>query len=237
MLQPGQAFDVVMPVFPGLTALDLIGPYEVFARVRGVRVHFAWKTLEPVTASVTTPPGVTLVPTHRYADVERADLVCVPGGPGHIAQMEDADTLAFLRRVSGSARWITSVCTGSLILGAAGLLRGYRATTHWGSMDALAAFGAEAVAERVVVDRDRITGGGVTSGIDFALEVLRRLWGERTAQLAQLGLEYDPAPPVNAGSPRSAPPELLAQMRTLMEPYRARQADAVARAAARLPPR
>jgi cyclohexyl-isocyanide hydratase len=137
----------------------------------------------------------------------------VPGGYGQIAQMEDADTLAFLGRVGAEARWVTSVCTGALLLGAAGLLRGYRAATHWMYQDLLAAYGAIATAERVVIDRNRMTAGGVTAGIDFGLQVIAEVAGPEAAQQAQLELEYDPQPPFACGHPRSAPPALVDAVR------------------------
>jgi cyclohexyl-isocyanide hydratase len=152
----------------------------------------------------------------------------VPGGYGQIALMDDTETLDFLRRHAEGARYVTSVCTGSLLLGAAGLLRGYRAATHWMYMDLLPAYGAIAVAERVVVDRNRITGGGVTAGIDFGLRVLAEVCGERFAQAAQLELEYDPHPPYDCGHPRSAPAELVAEAR-------ARSAARLAKRAAQAP--
>jgi cyclohexyl-isocyanide hydratase len=220
-----------MLLFPGLTQLDLTGPFAVLTRVRGVSVDLAWKTLEPVTAASQSAAGLRLLPSCTLADVKWADLLFVPDGPGHIDLLTDEETLGFLRRVAGTVRYVTSVCTGSLVLGAAGLLRGYRATMHWASMEWLGPLGALAVEERVVIDRNRITGAGVTSGIDFGLRVIETLWGQRVAELARLSLEYDPAPPSRAGSPRGAPAELVRYAREALKPYTERQAAAIARAA------
>ncbi|WP_426954778.1 DJ-1/PfpI family protein [Muricoccus radiodurans] len=217
-------------LFPKLTQLDLTGPAEVFGRVPGAELHFLWKTTDPVTSD----SGLRLLPTTTFADCPPLDVICVPGGPGQIELMEDQETLGFLRRIAPGCRLVTSVCTGSLVLGAAGLLRGYRATSHWSSIDQLAALGAEPVAERVVRDRNRITGAGVTSGIDFALTVMADLVGEDQAKAAQLQLEYDPEPPFQTGSPRVAPPELVATMRERIAPFIARRRAATERAAAGL---
>ena len=203
------AFDVVLLAFPGLTQLDLTGPFELFARLPGARLTVAAKVAGPIKADT----GLILHADASYAQVERADLLFVPGGYGQIAQMEDADTLAFLGRVGAEARWVTSVCTGALLLGAAGLLRGYRAATHWMYQDLLAAYGAIATAERVVIDRNRMTAGGVTAGIDFGLQVIAEVAGREAAQQAQLELEYDPQPPFACGHPRSAPPALVDAVR------------------------
>lgn len=219
-------------LFPGLTQLDLTGPYEVLARLPGSGdgLHLIWKAREPVTSD----SGLTILPTTTFADRPRLDIVCVPGGPGVGALMEDAETLDFLRAAAGEARYVTSVCTGSLVLGAAGLLRGRRAACHWMSRDLLAAFGAEPVAERVVVDGNVVTGGGVTAGIDFALTLVAEIAGAETARKIQLLLEYDPAPPFDTGSDRSAPADLVAEMRTAAAERQAKRAEIAARAAARL---
>ncbi len=230
VLQPGDPFRIAMLLFPGLTQLDMTGPHEVFKRVRGVTVDTVWKTAGPVRSG----SGLALVAERGFGEVQSADLLCIPGGPGHIELLGDAEVLDWVRGIAENARWVTSVCTGALVLGAAGLLQGYRATTYWASLPNLAAFGATPVAERVVFDRNRVTGGGVTSGIDFALQIVARLWGPETAQLTQLGLEYDPQPPFASGSPGSAPPELLARTVTAMAAYQARSAAAVREAAARL---
>lgn len=198
-----------MLAFPGLTQLDLTGPFELLSRLPEVHIDLAWKQAGPIRAD----SGLTLHATVAFADVTGAELLFVPGGYGQIALMQDAETLAFLRRVGADARWVTSVCTGALLLGAAGLLRGYRAATHWMYQDLLAAYGATAVDERTVVDRGRITAGGVTAGIDFGLRVLAEVAGDAVAQQAQLELEYDPQPPFSCGHPRTAPAELVAAVR------------------------
>jgi cyclohexyl-isocyanide hydratase len=195
-------------LFPEMTQLDMTGPYEVFTSMPRTTVEVVWKTLEPVT----TGGGLRMLPTTTIAACPRLDVICVPGGPGQVALMQDAEILAFLRQQAETCRFVTSVCTGSLVLGAAGLLRGYRATCHWLSLDQLALLGAIPVAERIVRDRNRITGGGVTSGIDFALFVAAQLFGEDVAKEIQLRIEYDPAPPFNAGSPRTADPALVAAL-------------------------
>jgi cyclohexyl-isocyanide hydratase len=195
-------------LFPEMTQLDMTGPYEVFASMPRTTVEVVWKTLEPVT----TGGGLRMLPTTTIAACPRLDVICVPGGPGQVALMQDAEVLDFLRKQAETCRFVTSVCTGSLVLGAAGLLRGYRATCHWLSLDQLALLGATPVAERIVMDRSRITGGGVTSGIDFALFVAAQLFGEDVAKEIQLRIEYDPAPPFNAGSPRTADPALVAAL-------------------------
>jgi cyclohexyl-isocyanide hydratase len=195
-------------LFPEMTQLDMTGPYEVFVSMPRTTVEVVWKTLEPVT----TGGGLRMLPTTTIAACPRLDVICVPGGPGQVALMQDAEVLDFLWKQAETCRFVTSVCTGSLVLGAAGLLRGYRATCHWLSLDQLALLGATPVAERIVRDRNRITGGGVTSGIDFALFVAAQLFGEEVAKEIQLRIEYDPAPPFNAGSPRTAEPALVAAL-------------------------
>jgi cyclohexyl-isocyanide hydratase len=198
-----------MLLFPNLTQLDLTGPYEVFHRLPGAKLHMLWKRAEPVRAE----GGLALLADTTLADCPALDVLFVPGGFGQVALMNDAAVLDFLREQAATAKWITSVCTGSLLLGAAGLLRGYRATTHWAFHDLLAAYGATPVEERVVVDRNRMTGGGVTSGIDFALRLAAEVGGAPLAKELQLALEYDPAPPFPGGHPRRAEPDLVARLR------------------------
>ena len=193
-------FQTGLLLFPNLTQLDMTGPYEVFTKFPDSEVHLLWKTLDPVTAA----GGMRLLPSTTFADCPQLDLVCVPGGAGMNPLLNDEEVLDFLRRQAPGARYVTSVCTGSLVLGAAGLLQGRRATTHWMSLPMLAAFGCEPVAERVVVDGNVITGGGVTAGIDFALTVAGELLGAEAAERIQLGMEYDPHPPFDAGSPERA---------------------------------
>lgn len=194
-------------LFPTVTQLDLTGPYEVLSRAPGAEVHIIAKTLAPVLSEKV----LALVPTTTFKDCPSLDLLCVPGGPGVGDVMTDAETLAFVRVQGAQARYVTSVCTGALILAAAGLLDGYRATTHWLSLDLLRMFPTiEVVEERVVKDRNRFTGGGVTAGIDFGLTVVAELFGEEVAQRIQLSIEYNPAPPFNAGSPNTAPASAVA---------------------------
>jgi len=221
---------VVMLLYPRLTQLDLTGPFEVFGRFEELTIDLVWKTADPVSDA----RGLRILPTATFADCPQADILFVPGGPGQLALMDDAPTLAFLRAQAAGAAYVTSVCTGSLILGAAGLLKGYRATCHWLSLPQLAILGAEPVAERVVVDRNRITGAGVTSGIDFALVLVERIFGDGRARLAQLSMEYDPKPPFPDGSPASADPALVALAREAAEPFQKKRADAARRAAAAL---
>lgn len=225
------ALEIGLLLFPGLTQLDLTGPHEVFAQLPGARVHLLWKDRAPVVSAT----GLTILPTMTFAEAPaRLDVICVPGGPGQIDLMEDTEVLDFLRRVAETAGLVTSVCTGSLVLAAAGLLTGYRATCHWSSIDQLALLGAIPTAERVVRDRNRITGAGVTSGIDFALSVAAELCGRRVAEDIQLALEYDPAPPFAGGSPQSAGEEVLAAARTRLKPFLDRRRAATERAARRL---
>jgi cyclohexyl-isocyanide hydratase len=216
--------------FPDLTQLDLTGPYETFARIPGARVHVLWKTEELVRSD----RGLFLKPTVTYRDCPPLDVLCVPGGPGVNDAMLDEETLAFVRRQAKNARYITSVCSGALILGAAGLLRGYRATTHWASLDFLSRFGAIPVRERVCKDRNRITGGGVTAGIDFGIYMASQLAGDAVAQRIQLYLEYAPAPPFDAGSPERVPDAVLAAYREAATSMLKQRAGAVEIAAAAL---
>lgn len=193
-------------VFPNVQQLDLTAPYEVFATVPGVTVHLIWKDLAPVRAST----GLSLAPTCTFANCPALDVLCIPGGLGIDALLEDPQTLDFIRHQASTAKYLTSVCTGALVLGAAGLLHGKRATTHWASHDLLERFGAIAVHERVVRDGNLMTGGGVTAGIDFALTLVSELFDEVLAQTVQLQLEYAPAPPFNAGHPDTAPAQVKA---------------------------
>src|SRR5437868_1624053 len=190
-------------LFPKLTQLDLTGPFEVFGRLSDAQ------DLLVRAGEGRSDTGLSLRPDVGFADARRLDVVVVPGGPGVNAAMEDEALLAFLRAQAEHAAWVASGCTGALVLGAAGLLRGYGATTHWLSLDLLAPFGAIPVRERVVLDRNRLTGGGVTAGIDFGLRLAAELRGENAAKEIQLLLEYDPAPPYDAGSPRTAAPDLV----------------------------
>lgn len=208
-----------MLVFPELTQLDLTGPFELFHRAPEAEVHLVWKDSKPVRAQ----GGLSLLPTTTLRDCPPLDVVFVPGGFGHVELTNDDEVLTFLSTQAGAARYVTSVCTGSLLLGAAGLLQGYEATTHWAYMDLLPAFGARPVRRRVVQDRNRITAGGVTSGIDFGLRVVAELAGERVAQAIQLGLEYDPEPPYRCGHPDVAEATLVRSVRDRLAESLARE--------------
>ncbi len=199
-----------MLIFPRLTQLDMTGPYEVLARLPNTKVHLISHTMAPVK----TDRGMEIVPTITYADCPQLDVVMVPGGPGQQDLMEDQVALGFLQKQAPSLKYLTSVCTGSLVLGAAGLLKGRRATCHWAALEHLKPLGATPVSERVVVDGNIVTGAGVASGIDFALKLAAILEGEETARQIQLQIEYDPDPPFDSGSPKSAKPELVAALRT-----------------------
>jgi cyclohexyl-isocyanide hydratase len=192
-------------LFNGQTQLDMTGPAQFLSRLPGAKVKYVAGTLEPVPNDA----GFAILPTATFADVPQADILCVPGGVGVTDVMRDAAAMAWIRKVGAEAKWVTSVCTGSLILGAAGLLKGYKATTHWAWHHHLARFGAIPVEARTVVDRNRVTGGGVTAGIDFALTLIAEVAGEDVAKMLTLGLEYDPAPPYATGSPAKAGEELL----------------------------
>ena len=216
-------------VFPKVTQLDLTGPLQVFSSVPGAQLHLIWKRIEPIPSDSV----LTLTPTTTFADCPQLDVICVPGGYGTDDLLNDEEVLAFLRRQAEGAKFVTSVCTGSLVLGAAGLLRGYRAATHWSAMDQLPAFGATPTKTRVCIDRNRVTGGGVTAGIDFALTLVSILVDRPTAEAIQLRLEYNPAPPFSSGSPDTAPPEIVARIKERIAPNQARRREAVARAALR----
>jgi cyclohexyl-isocyanide hydratase len=198
-----------MLIFSRMTQLDVTGPDEVLARLPDTAVELVARTLAPVR----TDRGMQIVPSTTYADCLPLDVIMVPGGPGQQDLMEDEQALSFLRRQAAQARYVTSVCTGSLVLAAAGLLKGKRATCHWAAIDNLALLGAIPVSEHVVVDGNVITGAGVTSGIDFALRLAAILDGEQVAREIQLQIEYDPDPPFDSGSPRSAAPETVAAVK------------------------
>jgi cyclohexyl-isocyanide hydratase len=203
-------------VFPGVQQLDLTGPFEVFASLPDTKVHLIWKDRAPITSAT----GLVLGPTMIFDECPKLDVICVPGGGGVNALLDDAETLAFVRAQAKQARFVTSVCTGSLVLGAAGLLKGRRATTHWFAHDFLQKFGAIPVQARVVRDGNLITAGGVTAGIDFGLAVVAELVGRTEAEAIQLGLEYAPAPPFAAGTPDDAPSAVLAAVKERLSPTR-----------------
>jgi cyclohexyl-isocyanide hydratase len=222
--------EIGILIYPNLTQLDATGPAQVLARVPGASLHMIWKTRDPIA----TDAGFSIVPNTTFADCPQLDVICVPGGGGQVALMTDPETLDFLRRQAAGARYVTSVCTGSLVLGAAGLLKGYRSACHWAWREMLADFGAIPVAERVVRDRNRISGGGVTAGIDFGLTVAAELAGEEIAKSIQLVLEYDPHPPFDAGSPEKAGPERVQRLRERLAPMLESRRKANQQAAARL---
>jgi cyclohexyl-isocyanide hydratase len=217
-------------LFPRLTQLDMTGPFEVLSRLPDATLRTIWKTSGPIRADT----GLTLLADTGFAECPQLDLLCIPGGPGVAALMEDAEVLAFVQRQAPGLRYLTSVCTGSLVLGAAGLLRGKRATTHWASHDFLAALGAIPEDSRVVRDGSLFTGGGVTAGIDFALTIAAEIAGPETAQAIQLQIEYAPAPPFNAGSPTTAPSPVLAAARARGATMRQEREALVARVATQL---
>ena len=215
-------------LFPRVQQLDLTGPYEVFASLPDARVHLVARSLDPVA----TATGLVLNPTATFADCPALDVLCVPGGGGVNDLLRDAETLGFVLRQAAGSRYVTSVCTGALVLGAAGLLRGKRATTHWNAHDLLAGFGAVPVHGRVVRDGNLLTGGGVTAGIDFALTLAAELAGREAAEAIQLNLEYAPAPPFRAGTPDTAPPQVVERVRARSAAIRAERERLVAEIAA-----
>src|SRR6266852_3077626 len=204
MKQDQPPLEIGMLLYPGLTLLDLIGPQTVFSWFSNI--HLVWKTKDLVYSDT----GIGIQPTSTFETCPRdLDILFVPGGFGQQAIMSDSEVLAFLADRATKSKYVTSVCSGSLLLGAAGLLKGYRATSHWAARDGLSAFGAEPTDARVVVDRNRITGGGVTASIDFGLVLLAKLRGDDVAKVTQLAMEYDPEPPFHAGSPKSAGPAVV----------------------------
>src|ERR1700754_2545322 len=224
------SLQIGLLLFPYVTQLDFTGPLQVFSSVPGAKVHLIWKRIEPVPSDSV----MMLTPTTTFAGCPQLDVICVPGGAGTNDMVNDEEMLAFLRKQSEGARYVTSVCTGALVLGAAGLLKGYRAATHWTAIDYLPAYGAIPSRTRVCTDRNRVTGGGVTAGIDFALKLVELLVDRKTAEAIQLRLEYNPGPPFNSGSPDTAPPDVLALINERIAPFKARRTEAIARAAARL---
>ncbi|KVC60126.1 dimethylglycine dehydrogenase [Burkholderia ubonensis] len=215
-------------VFPGVQQLDLTGPHDVLASLPDAAAHLVWKTREPVASS----SGLALTPGHTFADCPPLDVICIPGGTGINELLSDRETIDFVRERSATARYVTSVCTGALLLGAAGLLRGRRATTHWAFHALLEPLGAVPVRERVVRDGNLITGGGVTAGIDFALTIAAELAGDEEAQAIQLELEYAPAPPFDAGSPDTAPAGVVTLVRERSAANLARRQQAIEQAVA-----
>lgn len=223
-------FRIGFLIFPDIMQLDMTGPHEVFTKMPDTQVLVVWKTLEPVTSV----SGMRILPDVTFADCPQLDLVCVPGGGGMNALLNDEETLDFLRGQAENARYVTSVCTGSLVLGAAGLLKGKRAACHWMSRDMLKEFGATPDPSRVVIDGNLISGGGVTAGIDFGLAVAAEVLGEDAAKAIQLGIEYAPRPPFDAGTPESAGAQIEKQARDAAQARQAERLAAVRKAAERL---
>jgi cyclohexyl-isocyanide hydratase len=204
---------ITMLVYPQMTLLDLVGPLQVWSLWPDSETQLVWKDTNPVPSD----SAATLVPTHSFADAwTDPDILFTGGGTaGTFALLEDQEVLDFMRERGANAQWVTSVCTGALVLGAAGLLDGYKATTHWMTLDMLANFGAEPVQERWVIDRNRATGGGVTAGIDFGLALMAEVAGEDLARAVQLAIEYAPQPPFASGTPEEARPETVELVKTM----------------------
>lgn len=200
---------VVFLLFPGITQLDFTAPAQAFCRMPGARLAGAAKTRDPIA----TDSGFAIVPTHDFASAPQADILCIPGGHGVVDALGDEETIAFIAAQAKGAAWVTSVCTGAFLLGRAGLLKGKRATTHWGYTHLLPLVGAVHEAARVVEDGTVVTSGGVTSGLDFALTLIARMKGDGVAQAIQLAIEYDPAPPFAGGHPDRAPEAVTAGLK------------------------
>ena len=210
--------DVLMLIYPKFTALDLVGPHHVFSLLEGYKVRLVWKD----TKEIVSDTGIPIRPTMAFKDCPKdPTVIFVPGGTeGTLAAMEDKEVREFLASRGAKAKFVTSVCTGSLVLGAAGLLKGYKATSHWLTLHTLKAFGAEPVAERVVADRNRVTGAGVTAGIDFGLTLAAKLKDEKYAKAVQLMMEYDPQPPFpKDGTPKTADADNAKMLRAMTAPF------------------
>ena len=224
LTNPQKRAEIAMLIYPGMTALDLIAPQQVFGYLPSVNVELVAKSNAPVK----TDTGITIEPTKTFSDfADPVDILFIGGGgAGTVALMTDNETLDFLAARATTARLVTSVCTGSLVLGAAGLLRGYKATSHWSVRDLLPQLGAELVVNRVVHDRNRITAGGVSAGIDFGLGVAAELRGEDYARFLTLALEYDPQPPFGPGTPEKATPAVERIAHPAFDPLHAAFRDA-----------
>jgi transcriptional regulator GlxA family with amidase domain len=202
--------EIAILLYDRFTALDAVGPYEVLRSAPGAKVSFVAKQPGPVR---TDARSLAITADFGIDEVKSTDILLVPGGPGQTALMDDAAILDWVRQLDAGTKWTTSVCTGSLILAAAGLLKGLRATTHWLAMDELTKYGAEPSAERVVIEGKIITAAGVSAGIDMALRLVAREYNDEIAQAIQLGIEYDPQPPFDAGSPAKAPASVVERLR------------------------
>ena len=221
---------IVFALFPGVTQLDFTGPHQVFSFLPGAEIIVA-----SAAGGTLETPGLVFAGLRRLADIPACDVICVPGGAGVTGNaIQDETFMRELRRLAATARFVTSICRGSIALGAAGLLRGKRAASHWAWRDQLALFGAIPDPGRVVRDGNIVTGGGVTAGIDFALTLIAEMAGPAAAQAIQLQIEYAPAPPFDAGRPETAPPEILKRVREHNAPGAARSQVAIEAAAARL---
>jgi putative intracellular protease/amidase len=216
-------FRIVFILYPRLTQLDFTGPYEVMARIPGAETIIASKD----GGTLRTEMGLTFADLRALADIDRADLIMIPGGPGQTDAMLDPAFMAEVKRLGESAKYVTSVCTGSLILGAAGLLKGKRAGCHWAYRDLLAAFGAIPDDARVVRDGAIITGGGVTAGIDIALTIVAEIAGDDVAKMIQLAIEYAPAPPFNSGRPEIAEEKTVAAVKNLFAKFAEQRRQAI----------
>jgi cyclohexyl-isocyanide hydratase len=225
-----QPLQIGVLVFEGMTSLDALGPFEVLARTPNSVCHLVWKDCQPVKCDTC----LIVTPTLSFADAPQLDVIVVPGGPGQNELMADDELAAFLRQQAQGAQWVTSVCTGSLLLAAAGLLDGYKATCHWLSLDFLRLFPVQVVPERVVIDRNRVTGAGVTSGLDFAFVLLDLLRGEDVAKRLQLMLEYDPAPPFDSGHPSVADAATVAAVKEMAQGMLVRREAVCVEAARRM---
>ncbi|NNC72052.1 MAG: DJ-1/PfpI family protein [Sphingomonadaceae bacterium] len=222
--------QIVILIYPNMTQLDFTGPFEVFASLPDAKIDLVWKTTDPVR----DVNGLTIVPSASLADAPQADLLFVPGGFGQATLMDDDEVLGWLRQQAEGAKYVTSVCTGSLVLAAAGLLTGYRATSHWHWIEQLRLFGAEPVSERVVIDRNRITGAGVSAGIDMALSLVAEIYGEPIARTIQLGIEYDPNPPFDGGHPDRESPEIVDALKARLAGIEEARWEVAEKAAARM---
>jgi cyclohexyl-isocyanide hydratase len=224
------SFLIGILIFPDIMQLDMTGPHEVFTKLPDTEVLLIWKTLNPIVAG----GGMRILPDVTYKTCPELDLICVPGGGGMNPLLNDPETLDFIRVKAATARFVTSVCTGSLVLAAAGLLKGKRAACHWMSRDLLVEFGAIPDKSRVVIDGKFISGGGVTAGIDFGLTVAAEIFGDNMAKSIQLAIEYNPQPPFNAGSPEEAGSDIEIAVRTSASGRQAERLNAVKQAVANL---